>query len=798
MARTQLPPGFKVVSQQPAGLPEGFEVVQQPGQLPPFQPQAGVPIEQQAAEYWGAQEQPTTVGQMITGEGREAKETLGLPEFRGRVFRGVDPAVVARIMPVLQMTTDPDEFAKIVSENAPQIGVITAKAPDGSLYPVLRNDETGEAEVVNKPGLTGMDVAQAVSLGAAYAPTGPKAGLVGKEALKSTAKRSAATGAAIETAQMTQGGEFDPIVPVLDAMFGPAGEVIGAMIKPLRSRSPQVRGAAEQEIKQFITQRFKSSYGRNPTQKEMSSIVAALRNNDAEELARLTIPEISDPKQAERLAVFEAEQVPTTRGRITQEPADIERELRLQRAQSEGPAAKALHQARAQESAAIEAAIRRQMDDLGVPETAGEQVKQSLLDLQSDVANRRREAYRQLGELAGDAEQIPLSLQPTEDRRGISGAVVDALHGEIPTDQDVRRAIASASARFGVIGDIAEASEKGLEWSIPYRGGTVTTTRQPQQLNFSNFEEFRKALNKILPKDTTGAVKQIIRELDYELDAMAEALGESVGSQALEKAKEARKLFREEQLLFENKNLIQLLTGVKKGSTTPQVYSSQTVDQIMKPSRAVEEIEQLVDVMKNGGPKTKDALRSLQSNAINDLLEKSFSTDSQRAAGEQLFNHVQFSRNFDKNYDKLKVLFKDEPEKLKSLENIREIAKLMTKDLSVVGSDTARNLAAELRKLPGFMSKFGQAGDFMIGAISMATDYGKQVKQAKQVGAESLKQTKPIRAVEKKIRSDLEGYPKLAALYTYGMSPIGRAETSRWVSQKIEDRPGKKTTGAQR
>ncbi len=566
---------------------------------------------------------------------------------------------------------------------------------------------------------------------------------------------------------------------LLGAVLGGAGPAVFSAFRGLKSSSPQVAQSAEVKVKDYVANRIRSEYGRDPTKAELEQITTAIRDSNAEDLARLAMPETPAAKEAERLALFEAEEIPTTRGRITQKAEDLERELRLERAQSAGPATEALTEARIAESEGIRSAINRQMADLGVPEQAGETVKESLLGLQSSMASERRQAYQKLADMVEDVDKLPISTAATDDRVGIRGAVYDALFGELPVTEETRKALASAAARFGVIGDIGEATQRGTIFEIPYEGGTITTTRPPEALNAANFEDFRKALNRASQNDKTGAVSEVIRQLDQSLDEATDAWGNSLNADAIAQAQEARRMFRTEKQLFENKDLIQRLTGVKQGSTTPQVYSSETVKEILKPSTATEEVVKLVDTLQKGGKGTQRALANLQANSINQLLENSFSTMSNRMAGEQLFNHIAFAKEFDKALPKLKVLFKDNPAKLKSLENIREISTLMTKDRTNVGSDTARNLLGQLKTLGAGLAKFPVIGNTLVGAISGASDYGRQVAERTRIPVGTIKKSKQERSLEKRINAELQGYPKLSAFFRYGVGPVGREEARR-------------------
>lgn len=247
-----------------------------------------------------AMQQPGAVVTAVTGAGREAPETMDLPEiYQSGLLAGSPVEAKDRALaPILLTATDPEEIAQIMTENYPQVGVAYQLAPDGSVYPVLRNNETGAATVINRPGLSGQDVLQTLGIAAAYAPTG--AGTVRQAAL-----RSGLMGTGVEAAQTAAGGEFDPLVPVLDAAFGAGGQAVANLLPSLRSGSPTVKKAAEQRTKQFVRERFSSEYGRPPSKEVEDGIVRALIKGDQEELVRFAQPEQAVIEAGEQLGLRE-------------------------------------------------------------------------------------------------------------------------------------------------------------------------------------------------------------------------------------------------------------------------------------------------------------------------------------------------------------------------------------------------------------------------------------------------------------------------------------------------------------
>ena len=174
----------------------------------------------------------------VTGKGGESIDTKGLPELpTSGLLHGEDQAKVAAITPVLLTTTDPEEIAKIITSNFPSVSVQYNKAPDGSVYPILANSNNGANAVVNRAGMSEIDVIQTLGLASAYSPAGATKGFAGQ------VLGSAATGGAIEGAQQVAGGDFDKWTAVTDAglaaLFRGAENVIMPLYHKMKGTPPQ-------------------------------------------------------------------------------------------------------------------------------------------------------------------------------------------------------------------------------------------------------------------------------------------------------------------------------------------------------------------------------------------------------------------------------------------------------------------------------------------------------------------------------------------------------------------------------
>lgn len=233
MANGQLPAGFVLDQQQinqadigiptSVGLPPGFTLDQpqaQPEDLSGFVPPTPFPEER--------------------GETRAAQE---LPELAsGGLLSGESNVKAAALAPVLLATTSPQEIAQILTSNFPNIGI--AQDPGGNL--IAANNKTGVQVILNRPGISKIDVLQGLGIVSAFLPAGAAASiparLGGKVAAGAAA--SAGTQAGIEGIQALAGGEVDPGEVAIAGALGGAAETVLPAIQAVR----QSRRAAAQEV----------------------------------------------------------------------------------------------------------------------------------------------------------------------------------------------------------------------------------------------------------------------------------------------------------------------------------------------------------------------------------------------------------------------------------------------------------------------------------------------------------------------------------------------------------------------
>jgi len=175
------------------------------------------------------------------GETRAARE---LPELgTGGLLGGEDAAKIATLSPVLLTTTNDQEIADIITENFPNVG--QQVSPAGEL--ILANNKTGTRVIVNRPGISRLDLIQALGIASAFTPAARGAALVAPLAAKAVtgAVTAGLTQAAIEGIQQQVGGQLDEQEIALAGALGGASELVVPAIQAIRQARQARRIGAE-------------------------------------------------------------------------------------------------------------------------------------------------------------------------------------------------------------------------------------------------------------------------------------------------------------------------------------------------------------------------------------------------------------------------------------------------------------------------------------------------------------------------------------------------------------------------
>lgn len=194
----------------------------------------------------------SSVKDFFTGEDRQTRATEELPELgRGGLLSGEDATTTAKIAPVLLSTTKPEEIAQILTTNFPSIGI--TQDEKGNL--IAGNNKTGVQVIINKPGVSGLDLLQGLGIAASFTPAG-KAASLGKTVAQKALIGAAGAGvteSAIQAGQELSGGEFTPSDVVISSGFGGAGELIIPAAKAVKSSLQPLKEAASDTLTEALS-----------------------------------------------------------------------------------------------------------------------------------------------------------------------------------------------------------------------------------------------------------------------------------------------------------------------------------------------------------------------------------------------------------------------------------------------------------------------------------------------------------------------------------------------------------------
>lgn len=197
------------------------------------------------------------------------------PELPGLAKAGITAAMLT--------TTDPNEIAEMFTQTYtddngvetpvfPNVGIATA--PDGTL--IVANNKTGKQAIINRPGISGMDILQLMGLGTTFTPAGrvsammsaPARSLAAKAATETakklalkTARRrgagtmmagSGVTEAALQGGQELAGGSFDPGDVALSTVAGALPDYALDPLVRAGTKLPAVLPVVGQKVEQVL------------------------------------------------------------------------------------------------------------------------------------------------------------------------------------------------------------------------------------------------------------------------------------------------------------------------------------------------------------------------------------------------------------------------------------------------------------------------------------------------------------------------------------------------------------------
>lgn len=517
------------------------------------------------------------------------------------------------------------------------------------------------------------------------------------------------TGSEIEALQ--SGGAGVLLGAGLEAALPVVGRVVGSTYRKLTGKAPPSR--------------ILDDAGRPTPEVQKALDEAGIDFDTISQNALQKMQELSpntNPEEAARIALFNEAGIPYTRGDITRALPDQTAEARLVESAND-PLADPFRARRLEQSEAIKSNLESELA-AGVPERAGESVKEAASARLDEIKANRRALYSSAKEQAESAGGIPVKTD------NIKNAISESNLADIgATNENVASSIEKVLARFGV------------RDSQLYKGDSVN-------LSVETAERFRRAITAIERSDTSGSASVVLgpvkRALDDELNLMTDA-GIGMPPELQKTLKEARAAVRQEKTEFSPQSIAGRLTGLKRDGVTPIVEASRVVPKLLGPSGTTEDLMRTMQTLSKEGDKGKQAIGDLQASAIMQIMDTAFGAGSRQIDGVQTFGPGAYKKAVDKiGKDKLNILFADKPDTLKKLKNIGEIAKLIQPSSAAVPKGSAManlDIANKLFGI-GLASKVPFVGNIIgetLGTISKNAGTRAQVSKALAAQPNQLK-----------------------------------------------------------
>ena len=449
----------------------------------------------------------------------------------------------------------------------------------------------------------------------------------------------------------------------------------------------------------------------------------------------------TNPTQAARAALFASENIPATRGAITQDFTQQATEARLAESASDIAASPFREMIKGQ-SEAIKGRLDDLVQQLGVPDRTGESLKEALSGRKALLKADKNRLYNEAAEAAKDVGGIP--ILPDEIRLAIPDA--NKLEDLAITSPGAIESLDKALVKYG----IKEAPEG-------YKGGFTPLTVE-------NFESFRKLLNNIERADTTGASSVAIGPIKNALDTSFDSMVDSINSpQIRDKLVGARGIVRNLKTEFSPQALAGRLIDTKRDGVTEVVEASKVVPTLFSKATPVEQLKKTLGNLSKGGEKGKQAIGDLQAATIMSLMDKAYGATGRKIGDTPIFGSAAFQKALkDIGEDKINVLFSGNKEALQRLKNIEGIAKLIQPPSAAVPKGSASVNADLFKRFVASKVPFGETFMDVINTAKMAGDTGRDVQKALSARPELIKMAQSIN----------RDYPALASVI--GIAVIGQ------------------------
>lgn len=688
-----------------------------------------------------------SVGEFFTGSERETRATQELPEVgQGGLLFGEDSATTAAITPALLTATNPEEMAQILQSGFENIGITSDEK--GNL--IANNNKTGAKVVLNKPGVSQIDILQGLGIAAAFTPAGRVAG-----ALK-VGGAAGATSAGIEALQALSGGEFDASQVAIDAVT--AG-VLDKAFEVAKATGRSIRNVLRDDAKIDPDRLLKSFEPQGFTSKTLGRdrVPFGPKDSASQTIKKATQADLT-PEALQKIRRAEGQGIQLTKAQATGDfgASDAEQTL-LKSVSPEGVQAR---QFADQQQEQLKGAAKAFTDKFGgsarLTEATGELaditardkgsvIQAELLDIKEFGRKEVSDLYKLAGESAGDA--VPLDKGSIVD-------VADEIIVNRPITPEVEKSLNTALAKFGLIGDSVEQSSRN-KFKVTDGTDIITITGDVTPLTLNNAEEFRQALNKAVGADQTGSAKIVVNALDEQVNTI---IKEGADSSRTGVFKQAREAFASEKGKFSAKDIVEDLTSFKRGTSTPKVDPETVINKIAKGDKAVTNIRKIKKILlENPTDSSKRAWRSIQAETVGDILSQAINKDTLEISGARLNSAMKKYR----------------PEALRELLGKKQFAELKRLQQTIgdatiapPGTTNPSGTFTKILNMTERLGNFAGAGQFNFGSLAVAgAKKGKELAARKKTlngivntKIETLKASNP-----KMSRSSLEKAAKALA-----------------------------------
>jgi hypothetical protein len=441
-----------------------------------------------------------------------------------------------------------------------------------------------------------------------------------------------------------------------------------------------------------------------------------------EDFARLysQLDENLDPVAAMRVERAGEQGIDLTTAQATKDFAQQEAEQTLRSVEGrEGSAARSVADTQQEGIKSAQETFERSLGPVADREIRGETVQKGLREIQKEGRKEVSKLYDVAKETVG--ESIPID----------NARLLDFIDDEVmskPVEDSVTKSIESLMGKFGLIG--GDVTQKGrFNQVIDDIGQTVTFKGEQTPLSLANANDFRKGLNRIYDGDQSGAVGNIVKQLDSQVDEIVSGLPD--GSARTGAFREATAAARDQRKIFKAKDVIQKITDMKPGTKTNQLEPDRIIDSLLKGENVLSNMRKV----KSASNSKPSIWKSVKAQGAADLFSKSIGPGGDISGARLVSSIKQFGGGSTKEGEKrLKVLF---GENYKEFDNL--VKAIGDATIPVKGTT---NPSGTAYKLINFMKRMGNFGT---GALDMAIPFVNKVKDTanSQSVLKSIQKAKP-------------------------------------------------------